>query len=123
MVEEIGMDFCKFFFKKRLMYLNDLFRTLAWNLINDVNTKETEALINKYVSENKETIANNKRKQDEEAKWASYTSEREKLDKRIKFENYKKELDEEKKRKEKEQAEIIEELVQYLLFVLHIYNN
>jgi CDK-activating kinase assembly factor MAT1 len=76
-----------------------------------VNTKETEALVAKYASENKEIIANNKRKQDEEAKWQSYTSEREKLDKRIKFENYIKELDEEKKRKEKEEAELIEELV------------
>ena len=34
-----------------------------------------------------------------------------KLDKRMKFENYKKELDEEKKRKEREEAELIEELV------------
>ena len=93
------------------MYLNNFFYILAWNLINEVNTKETEALVAKYANEHKDVIANNKRKQDEEAKWASYNSEREKLDKRIKFENYKKELDEEKKRKEKEEAELIEELV------------
>jgi hypothetical protein len=95
--------------------------TLAWNLINDKDKKETEALIAKHLSENRDVIARNRRKQDEEAKKASYYSEKVKLDKRMKFESYKKELDEEKKRKEREEAELIEELVRFLSTFIYLH--
>ncbi|CAG8439780.1 531_t:CDS:2 [Funneliformis mosseae] len=88
----------------------EMVEEIAWNLINEVNKKETEALIDKFANENKEIIAHNKRKQDEETKMVNYLNEKEKSEKRLKFENYKKELDEEKKRREKHEAELIEEL-------------
>lgn len=90
--------------------------TLAWNLINDKDKKETEALMAKHLNENRDIIARNRRKQEEEAKKANYFSEKVKIDKRMKFESYKKELDEEKKRKEREEAELIEELVHFKAF-------
>ncbi|PKY43724.1 CDK-activating kinase assembly factor [Rhizophagus irregularis] len=88
----------------------EMVEEIAWNLINDKDKKETEALMNKHLNENRDIIARNRRKQEEEAKKANYFSEKVKIDKRMKFESYKKELDEEKKRKEREEAELIEEL-------------
>ena len=42
------------------IYLN---LRLAWNLINDMNKKETETMIEKYTSENRDLIAQNAKRQ------------------------------------------------------------
>ncbi|CAG8709196.1 2106_t:CDS:2 [Acaulospora morrowiae] len=88
----------------------EMVEDIVWNLNSNINKQATDELIEKYARENRDIIVHNARRQIDEEKFAAYKQDREKREKRMQFENYKKSLELERKAKEEHQAEIINEL-------------
>ncbi|KAI8993405.1 CDK-activating kinase assembly factor MAT1-domain-containing protein [Pilobolus umbonatus] len=85
-------------------------KTIAFNLMNEVDVAETEAKIAVYERENKDSIAANQAKTLNENRFRNYQDELEKQEKEQKRDEYLLQLEEERKMKEVEKAEIIAEL-------------
>lgn len=78
--------------------------------MNEVDVAETEARIAAYEMENKDSIAANQAKNMTEQRFRSYQSEMEQQEKEQKREDYMHQLEEERRLREQEKADLIAEL-------------
>lgn len=83
---------------------------LAFNLMNEVDVAETEATIAKYEKENKDSIAYNQSLSYNEDRKRTYDDTVAEEERKLRHEEYVKQLEEEHKAKELEKLEIITEL-------------
>ncbi|KAI8099363.1 CDK-activating kinase assembly factor MAT1-domain-containing protein [Halteromyces radiatus] len=78
--------------------------------MNDVDVAETEARINAYEVENKDSIAANQARSVNENRFQSYQEELEKQEKEHRREEYMQQLENERRQKEQEKSDLIKEL-------------
>ncbi|CAO3687972.1 unnamed protein product [Rhizopus stolonifer] len=99
-------------FPSLLAYNNflEMVEDMTFNLMNEVDVAETEARIAAYEMENKDSIAANQAKNMTEQRFRSYQSEMEQQEKEQKREDYMHQLEEERKLREQEKADLIAEL-------------
>ncbi|KAJ2962923.1 hypothetical protein NQZ79_g1964 [Umbelopsis isabellina] len=90
-------------------YLEEV-EDITFNLINEVDVAETEAKMAQYEKENKDIIAANEARIENEQKTSSYQEELEKKEKEQRLEDYRRQLEEERQMREKEKNELIREL-------------
>ncbi|KAI9272582.1 CDK-activating kinase assembly factor MAT1-domain-containing protein [Sporodiniella umbellata] len=88
----------------------EMVEDMTFNLMNEVDVAETEARIAAYEMENKDSIAANQAKNMTEQRFRTYQSELEQQEKEHKREEYMNQLEEERKTKEQEKADLIAEL-------------
>ncbi|KAI9321916.1 CDK-activating kinase assembly factor MAT1-domain-containing protein [Dichotomocladium elegans] len=90
-------------------YLEEV-EDITFNLMNEVDVAETEARITAYETENKDSIAANEARIANEQRYQNYQDEVERQQREQKREKYLELLEEERRQKEHEKAEIIREL-------------
>lgn len=79
-----------------------------------MDVAETEAKMAQYEKENKDIIAANEARSENEQKTSSYQEQLEKKEKEQRLEDYRRQLEEERQMREKEKNELIRELVSNL---------
>ncbi|KAI8340918.1 CDK-activating kinase assembly factor MAT1-domain-containing protein [Chlamydoabsidia padenii] len=83
---------------------------ITFNLMNDVDVAETEAKIDAYEAENKDSIAANQARIANEARFHTYQEELQKQEKEHRREEYMQQLEQERRQKEQEKTDLIKEL-------------
>ncbi|OZJ04312.1 hypothetical protein BZG36_03168 [Bifiguratus adelaidae] len=90
-------------------YLEEV-EEITFNLINNVDIDETQAKMRQYEQENKDVIAANEARRQNESKITSYQQELERKQKRELREQYMKQIEEEQRIKDAEKQALIREL-------------